>query len=428
MSSSRLGYWRKNGVKSAPMERREKGEGGLYRKTINGAEVWQASQEVRTLAGKRRRITGTGESRTLAKHRLQANLSRFYQKGGVSVPVRAVKPVEAPLTVSQWAYEWHSGLNPQKVSDTVRRQYRRNFELHILPHIGDVPLVDVNLSVVENLVMKILPAKTKSDGSPLLSASGRANVFRVLNLMMNRAVVAEKIARNPCQGAERPKHERKDEKVNQTSHMALSLIKILETHPDRARHLLPFLGLRKSEKLGLEWSCITNLNRTGQTKLRVQQQLARHDDGSGYYIKKQTKTEASKRVIPLADPWLTALREYKKIQDGWKKLPQWNPEPQFADLIFTTPTGVPIKHNRDNEDWHELLDANGYPYWRNHLNRHITATLLAKQKPPVPLSVVKEILGHNSEAMSQYYTELDVSTMVEPLENYGKFIEESRKK
>lgn len=409
------------------MERREKGEGGLYLKVINGKQLWQASQEVRSTTGVRRRITGTGESRTVARHRLQANLTRFYQRGGVSLPVRPVKPLEAPYTVSQWLYEWHAGLNPEKVSDVVRRKYLRNFEQHIIPHIGEVPLASLTLAHVEQLFGVTLMAKTKADGTPMLSASGRANIFKVLNMSLKRAVIMDRLLKNPCEGAERPRHQRKDERVNQTSHMALSLIKILETHPDRARHLLPFLGLRKSEKLGLEWSAITNLSRTGQAKMRVHQQLARRENGGGYYLKPRTKTEAGMRVIPLPEPFLTALRDYKRVQDAWKKSPEWNPTKDFKDLVFTTPTGNPITHNRDNQDWHRLLEENGYPYWRNHLNRHITATLLAKQSPPVPLSVVKEILGHNSEAMSQYYTEFDANTMVEPLNSYGAWITEQRK-
>lgn len=156
--------------------------------------------------------------------------------------------------------------------------------------------------------------------------------------------------------------------------------------------------------------------------MRISQQLARYENGDGYYIKRRTKTRASTRVLPVPEPFLSALREYKKQQDAWKKTAEWNPDPQFADLIFTTKTGKPITMNRDNEDWHELLETYKYPYWRGHLNRHITATMLSKQNPPVPLAIVKEILGHNSEAMSHYYTEMDVSTMTKPLEDYGAWM------
>lgn len=410
------------------MERREKGEGGLYEKLVNGKLQWQASSEVQTTDGRRRRITGSGASRSVAKQRLQTNLSRFYQRGGVELPVRASVPLVAPLTLSEWVYLWHATIGAQEVSETVRHKYLRNAEMHIIPYLGEKPLSEIKLSDVDTLFQTTLPALKKRDGkTQLLSPSGRANIFKVMNLMMSRAVAEEKIDRNPCELANRPKHERRDEKVIQTSHMALSLMKILKTHPDRARFLLQFIGMRKSERLGLEWSSITSLNGKGKPKLHIKQQIDRHMDGSGWYIKTKTKTQAGQRTFILPDPFLSALRDYKRVQDGWKKSPLWNPPPGLEDLIFTTETGKPILPNRDNSDWHKLLEDNKYPYWRGHLNRHITASLLAKQDPPVPLAVVKDILGHNSEAMSYYYTETDPRTLEKPLASYGAWLEEQRK-
>lgn len=105
--------------------------------------------------------------------------------------------------------------------------------------------------------------------------------------------------------------------------------------------------------------------------------------------------------------------------DEWKKSPNWNPQPEFADFVFLNQDGGIIKHNQDNTDWHAVLNHYRFKYWRVHLNRHITATLLADQQPPVSIGVVQSLLG-NGEAMTYYYARITNMAMKVPLETYGK--------
>ncbi len=63
-----------------------------------------------------------------------------------------------------------------------------------------------------------------------------------------------------------------------------------------------------------------------------------------------------------------------------------DPRPDFADLVFLRPNGKFINQNDDNDDWHNLLTEyldEGEPRRRGHLNRHITATLLAENGVPI---------------------------------------------
>jgi integrase len=156
----------------------------------------------------------------------------------------------------------------------------------------------------------------------------------------------------------------------------------------------------------------------------ISHQLARYADGSGYYLKKP-KTQSSVRTIPLEEPFLSALREWKKLQDEYKENPRWKSQEQFADLVFLTPTGGLITQNHDNEDWRKLLVAytgEDDPQWRGHLNRHVCATLLAQNG--VKEAVAKKILGHSSEAMTSYYTSVTTESLREPLHNYGLVLTE----
>ena len=88
--------------------------------------------------------------------------------------------------------------------------------------------------------------------------------------------------------------------------------------------------------------------------------------------------------------------------------------------MFLQDDGSLITLNRDNNDWHAVLGKYDLPYWRAHLNRHITATLLAQQDPPVPEGTVRTILGHESEAMATYYQHVTRRQQSAPLRRYGQ--------
>ena len=109
-------------------------------------------------------------------------------------------------------------------------------------------------------------------------------------------------------------------------------------------------------------------------------------------------------------------------QDQQKKSTEWKPEDRFKDLVFLHKDGSHITANRDNSDWKKLLQSEGFDYWRAHLNRHITATWLASLQPPMPMGTVREILGHESEAINYYYTRANRAQQEEPMNRYGESI------
>jgi integrase len=189
---------------------------------------------------------------------------------------------------------------------------------------------------------------------------------------------------------------------------------------------LQFLGLRRAERLGLSWKNISGLN-TENAVMTIRQQLARTEkkeneerraDGKAWYVKGYTKTESVRRIV-IPEPFLSALRGQKKRQDKYKKGKKWEPKKEFADLVFLQEDGSIYTLNRDNEEWKELLASHGFPQWRGHLNRHITATWLAEQVPAVPMGTVRSILGHESEAMAYYYAKSTQTQQSEPLRQYG---------
>lgn len=413
------------------------GQGSVYKKQTyilnrktgekQPHSYWQAARTVVLFDGKKKRLTGTSQiSQQLAFAALDKNIAKFRAKyeAGDYVPRKAGEPI---VTLNDVLDGWlltkeqaEEGTGP---SDIVLRKYRRWFEMYVRKDLGARNIKDLTDEDFRAHFAKLRDLKkTDKNGveleGQLLQSSARRNIFKALNAAMKYAVNKGYIKRNPMALLTMPKQSRpKNENVPQQAHRAIALLKKLQddNHPAYCRMLLQFMGLRRSERLGITFS---NLTLTGKPRLVIDQQLARHDDGSGWYIKEGTKM-GGERSLPIPEPFLTALKDYVKERRSWEKSPEWNPEPQFADLLFLLPNGKLINPNRDNNDWHKILTTYDFPYWRAHLNRHITATLMADIDPPVSIEVVKTLLG-NSAAMAAYYARVTDKQMRKPMDALGQ--------
>ena len=232
--------------------------------------------------------------------------------------------------------------------------------------------------------------------------------------------------RSPLSGVPAPRKQRPKDDIEFASAQAAKLLANLaaDQDPDFCRWLMQFVGLRRAERLGLQWSCVKGLD-TDEPVIEIKYQLARRADGSGWYLDDRTKTY-KERFIVLNEPFVSALRDHKAAQDDFKKSEAWQPDPKFADLVFLQPDGSLITLNRDNNDWHKTLDHYDLPQWRAHLNRHITATWLAEQETPVSAGTLQSILGHDTEAMAYYYSKTTKKQQSGPMLRYGEAISRAR--
>jgi integrase len=311
----------------------------------------------------------------------------------------------------------------------MARKYQGYFINHILPELGAMKL---SLLTERSLLFhfnECLPKKRNpKTGEVLLQGAARRNIYMALSGCLSYGVRHGYISRNVLQAVPPPKKTPPEDDIETFSAHAKNLILLLEEEGgvDYCRWLLQFLGLRRAERLGLSWKNISGLN-TENAVMTIRQQLARtekkedeakRESGQAWYVKGYTKT-GSVRTIVIPEPFLSALREQKKRQDTYKKAKKWKPKKAFADLVFLQEDGSIYTLNRDNEEWKKLLASHGFPGWRGHLNRHITATWLAEQVPAVPMGTVRSILGHESEAMAYYYAKSTQTQQSEPLRQYG---------
>ena len=406
--------------------RSKRGMGSVYKITQDGAVLYRASKSITMtdpLTGQknRKRITGTGSTAAIAISRMHDNLQ---ERGGGLLPSTQEKNQEKHL-FKDWFYEWLQSLPAERVSDIVKHNYQRRGELYLIPYIGNRAVEDLETEDLKYLFDFTLPELQDSKGNQLLSVSSRLNIYRVLQMCLTEATRRKKIGItiSPLAGVKAPVRIKTKQSLGDKIGKTQGLIKYLKEndHPDYCRFLFQWLGLRRSERIGLSWGQIKNLGKPN-ARLIISQQLARHQDGSGWYLKRP-KTPESVREIPLVEPFHSALKDYKKLQDSYKASGGWFPKEGFEDLIFLRPNGSLITQNQDNTDWHNILTdylGEDDPKWRGHLNRHITATLLAQNG--VSAAIARKILGHSSEAMTYYYTAITTGSMAEPLAGYGEVL------
>lgn len=366
-------------------------------------------------------------------------------------------PRELSITVEEWLWTWHGNLNPNKVKSQTRQRYSSRIRLHIVPELGKIPLRLLTSDQVREFIYTTLPAKKRPDGGRLLEATAIRHVWVVLNSALKSAVINGKLDLNPCTAVDTPpRSEKKDEDVKQyVSWAAEWVMEKMEGAPREARWILAFYGLRQSEALGLTDDCIT-WHKNGTATMTVQQVLERQVSehgcgrptgattypcgqrmanecpkargGGGLRIRPSTKSKKSKRTIPVVEPLYSVLKAHMVKQRALRKSDGFAPAKgeKMDKLIFTTPTGKPIRHQDDAEEWRNLWKEGDKNRYRQHLNRHIAVSVLTKQK--VPPAIIQSIIGHADYIMTLHYTEVAEEEAIEPLKELGKKISRRTKR
>lgn len=393
------------------MQRREYGSGGLSkvkktrtRTLANGETVtheydyWCASLSTKDETGKRVFIRGYGESKREAQRRLRDNMQSRMQNG------HTARTAHAPR-LSQYLDTWLETAGDQNT--TSKHRNRRNLAAHVLPYL-DKPLNLITINDVQELFFKTLPKHAVTESS-------RYNAFASLRALLNFAVRMEVIEKNPCAAVQvkkpAPKVRANDDLyVNKRLSISKSMLKWLYEpsnpyHDDYPRILLMYSGLRRAELLGLTWDCIKNLEKKNKAYILVKQQLMGPETGQGWHIEPRTKTGQT-RTVPLPEIMRRALIEQKtKRREAV--------EPWARDLVFLTPKGRWIDYNTHRNKWEEVLS--GYinknrkepraldetEYFRPHVARRLCTNLLSEAG--IPLEVAKDILGHKTVGMTEYY-------------------------
>ncbi|MGQ4495203.1 tyrosine-type recombinase/integrase [Dermabacteraceae bacterium P13095] len=429
---------------------------GTEFKALNGnREVFYFQRTVKNSDGSTRKITGTGSTPQIAKQRYEENFALHLERGRNS---------RQPRRLSWMLDEWlEHYCNHVGVSSKTR--YRNNIYTHVIGDackasgycckkpccqggccngtkcckkkgLGNIQIQDVK---VRDLA-KLFSTLEKEAGE-----YASLHTMTALRTMFKTAKELNFIAADPFESGTVLKRRKPKTKVSQDDERNIEpftelYLDLLSWMNEQRHYYYPLfltmgLGLRVSELLGLQWSCI-DLRDKNNSYLEVKQQLRRAEGGQKHGIKNSTKN-GKDRKIPLPE---NLYDELFKLMTTWENAPARKGPDWQRTIVFTMPRGNFIRHSTFSKIWDKTwtefisyLDSAGVKEsrykmlelkpkkapFRPHYIRHIATSILLANGTPV--TNVASILGHSSiEVTLSIYSHVMPEVTKKAIIEYGK--------
>ena len=297
--------------------------------------------------------------------------------------------VDSKITLDEWFDVWLKTCK-KNCRNTTKRTYTVQYN-RLRSELGWRKLNTLNLVIIQMAFNKLGSDKSRQDCRAVLAD------------ILNRAVEADLIVRNPALGVN-TKIECKEK--NERRVLSNSEITLLRETFRKDGYLYPIMilalntGMRLGEILGLCWDCVDFAANVIHIR-RTLVYLPNH--GVGVYEFHSPKTAAGKRDVPMTKEAKTILlkqRMHKNVISS-----RHPAAAGFEDLVFVSKCNQPIHEsnvrtsiryytNRIND---EHPDLNFKPF-TPHSWRHTFATnCIAKGMKP---KVLQKILGHTTLQMT----------------------------
>ncbi|RJQ09877.1 MAG: site-specific integrase [Bacillota bacterium] len=279
-------------------------------------------------------------------------------------------------TVASFLARWLRLAAPGRRPSTMRR-YRVNIERHVVPALGQR-----RLAAVTNLQVSELYAALIEGG---LAASTVRGVHRLLRLAFGDAVRWGLLARNPTDGASLPMAEER-ERPALTPDRARRMMDQLCGHRDELAVALGlYLGLRRSEVLGLRREDV-DLERAVLQVRRGVTRLPNEPPVLG-----PVKTKSGQRLLPMPAGLVEIAR--RALREQAERRLAAGPAYHDQGLLVCAEDGSPLAPDSLTARFRVISRRLGLGITFHGL-RHSCASFLLAQK--VPPKVVQHILGHSS--------------------------------
>jgi len=269
-----------------------------------------------------------------------------------SVDSRPVDRVRFGDYFAQWI-ETYAGRTQRGFSETTRPEYRRTIQNHAMPRWAKWKLNDIEPKDVRELLMAM-----RNDG---LSTSMIRKTRASLSTLFATALEDGLIGTNPIRGVRIPA-PLVDEIPDEERAKALTkeeLATLLSAIPEDWHLFFEFLvhtGMRISEVIGLTWE---HLQLEGKPVVKVREQVYRGK-------RRQLKSGAGRRDIPLAPRMASRLREHREAHYSGPREP-----------VFTSDVGTELIRGKvADRVLNPARNLVGMPWVSFHNFRHTCASLL----------------------------------------------------
>lgn len=292
------------------------------------------------------------------------------------------------MTVAELLDRWQQ-LRTAEWSPTTAHDHAGTVARWIVPHIGDMPVVDLRRAHIEEFYAHVARSGGR-DGAPLSATSVR-KIHTVLHAALEDAVALELIAGNPSTKARRPKVTKHDARVPSLAEIrrAIDL-----ADPDMAALIRTAIatGARRGELVALRWGDVD----LDAGTLHVQRSIVKLPGQA--WQEKATKTGAA-AVLAIDAGTVDTLRALRRHrQEQWVQLGRGRL--RATDWIWfeaADPT-APLSPDKVTHRWKRTAQAAGLDGVRLHDLRHAAATHMVAAG--IDIRTVAGRLRHSSPAMT----------------------------
>jgi len=276
-------------------------------------------------------------------------------------------PEPSSETVAAFLARWLDGERRRgRLRPRTAESYATLIKLHINPVVGRVRLPDLRPADIEHLVVTVLEHRSQQTAR---------HVYKVMHRALGMATRWDLIPANPAAKVEAPS-VRATRVPRPLS--ADEARRFLAATTEDERYPLYALaiatGMRRGEILALKWPDIDLAAGT----VRVEKSLRQLDRYR--FARDDTKTDKSRRVLPLPAVVVRALEKHQKAATT-------------PGYVFARPDGRPLPPAEVTREFQATLTRLGFRSIRFHDLRH-TAANLALDRMGGDIRAVSAMLGH----------------------------------
>ena len=259
----------------------------------------------------------------------------------------------------------------------VARSTYEGFVIYVTKHI--LPYFEPKKLFLQDITPKHIRDyyDYKHRGGRLDNKPGGLNVqsikkhSAILKQVLNEAVIAELIPRNPAANVPLPKREKQQQRkksVYLTGEEANIMLQAFAGHELQAMvYVTLYYGLRRSEALGLRWSSVDFDKNT----ITIEHTVVKM---KSVEYKDSTKTDTSNYTFPLLPEVKEVLLKLKERQSENHKI--FGDTYITSDYIFVWQDGKLYRPDYITRSFQRVLKRHGIPKMRYHDLRHSTAAIL----------------------------------------------------
>lgn len=285
------------------------------------------------------------------------------------------------MKYKEWLDEWLTHYVKTSSKQRTYERYSQTVSVHIIPHLGECELNELNPIVLQRFVTELLTSENKRTGKGL-SPNFVKSVISVLQNSLKTAHILGLIPEYTADKIKRPKIVEKQVECFSSAEQKKIEQYVLESKKPKLKGIILCLytGLRIGELLALTWDDID----FAKSILSVTKTC--HDgkiNGKHCLISDTPKTDNSRRNIPLSKPIITLLRAMKKQSS--------------CDYIIAD-KGKSVFVRSYQRTFELLLKRLGIPHKGFHALRHTFATRALECGMDV--KTLSEILGHKNATIT----------------------------